>query len=895
MHRGWMPVALAVVVAACAPIPPPRAVQVPVRQFSVGDARLPSGLHIIVEDDASARVVATALVIGAGAADDPPGQEGLAHLVEHLSFRSHPEGQPALSSRLALQGIGAWNAVTSMDTTTYFQVGPPDTLASMLDADISRMLHPLQGVDADHFLGERGVVLSELQWRDESGQFHAVRRSILEQLFPPNHPYARGVGGTPETVSHLTLEQATTWSAAHYRPTRMTWVIAGALQREPTARMLAAKVPPELSDASALETPRVRPRTAVASPPPAPPTLPRVPAPVDRPTLRVAWTLPPARGTQETVIASLPALVESRWAEGIESTDAALDSFEDASVLTLDLEIKDGADPEKVLAELRKDWSAFWREGTLTSTNWIEKRFADVRAATIVALARHNDSLLVRTVNRALRARSSLDAATLKQQNAAIGQLTYRELLVTGARYVTGENLRAVLLTPAAAGTQERESRSPAAPVFAPELVRAEYPADNVGRFVRGPGLGRVSTFRARNGLEVVVVPEEKSGLVTLTLGLPGGRRTSSPPGLSDRLMWSVQSFDYAVPSSVGASVESWWTDDTGFLQYRGSAGNLPNLLAMMAERILTRRVVDPPKASFARASTHPQLETFDRFFWRAVHGDAAVARRRPLAELAKLSGSDAQRWLEQVLDPKRAVLVVSGDVRGSVQDEVEHWLERWSGSGGTAGSSLPPLPAAPGTLRVVKTALPHAKQVRVRLACATTGSTLEEEIALQLLATEVERQWNVLERETLGSSYGFSATTSAHRDGTHELLIAGRVNNEGMRRMAVAAAQAWKSFPELASTDTKLNRLKWEFGRAYNVSFLGSEMVGTAVAQQRLQGRPPSVLDEVPKALMRVNAEQMGRVGRQCKESAVLGLLGDPSALDVDALLPGAKTVAAR
>ena len=88
-------------------------------------------------------------MVGTGAADDPDSLAGLAHLVEHLNFRSHAAGEAPLSSRLALYGVGAWNGETTLETTTYYEVGAPETLPRLVDVAMARIVDPLQGVTPD--------------------------------------------------------------------------------------------------------------------------------------------------------------------------------------------------------------------------------------------------------------------------------------------------------------------------------------------------------------------------------------------------------------------------------------------------------------------------------------------------------------------------------------------------------------------------------------------------------------------------------------------------------------------------------------------------------------------------------------------------------------------------
>jgi len=881
--------AASLLASACAPMPPSSKIEMPVRRFSVANVELPSGLQVFVEDDATARVVASAFVVAAGSADDPPGQEGMAHLVEHLTFRARRPGQPNFSSWLALHGIGKWNGMTEMDLTSYYLVGPADTLSAIIDAEVMRMQSPLEGVDEETFKAERGVVIAELHTRDESGVLSELRHAVFSQLFSATHPYSRG--GSQESLASITLEQARAWAAIHYRPRNMTWVLAGALDRAQAAQLLDQRVPAPLREPDPSPPPRQPvPPPALDPPPPAPGTLPTVQALVSRPTLVVAWKLPPMRGSMEPVLSMLPALVtgEAR-ADRITSKGAGIVSMDDAAVLFLEAELEPDADPEEVWREMRNHLKDAWGGGTLRYQWFVEGRFGQVRGAAVVEIARKIESIVTRALMRAQRARVSHSASTFAALNQSISNLTYHDVLEAGRGNVTDGQARAVLLRPIAgqATAEERVDPNESEPAFAPEVVRAAYPAEVLARFARGPRLTQVSTFRASNGLEVVSIPEAGTGLVTVTLGIRGGRLTSSPPALADRFAWSYQSWTYEHPEWIGASVTNWWTDDTGFLEYHGASGNLSNLLAMLCERVLTRHPSHLTNVTLARLSPNPELDGFNKRFWEALLGPTGGKAQLSVAQAAALDETDAHRWFEEVLNPHSAVLVVVGDVKGNLQEEVEHWLGRWGGPEKVPASAVPPVPAAPGVLRVVKATLPHAKQLRVRLGCTATAASLDDELAFRLLADDLNRQWTKLERETLGSSYGFESSVQVRRDGSMRMLVSGRVENGSARRMTIAVAQTWKALGDAAFDDNRLGRLRWEYARDYNVRFLTTATISEDVVRHRIRGRPATAPDDVPAALERVSREQLDAVAKQCQASAVYGLLGEATALEVDAQLP--------
>jgi len=167
-------------------------------QYDVRTVDLSSGMRVIVEKDASRPLVAVASVVDVGGSDDPSGKEGLAHLVEHLAFRSLQDQKHPFGDLLEIAGAARWNASTSWDLTTYYEVGSKAALDGLLALELSRLARPLEGVTPEAFAAEREIVKNELFQRDEQGFVTAIFNRLSGALFPPGHPNARPVGGTEE-------------------------------------------------------------------------------------------------------------------------------------------------------------------------------------------------------------------------------------------------------------------------------------------------------------------------------------------------------------------------------------------------------------------------------------------------------------------------------------------------------------------------------------------------------------------------------------------------------------------------------------------------------------------------------------------------------------------------
>src|SRR5690242_19818360 len=103
--------ALAFAIASAAPV---------MAAPQVADFRLDNGLELVVISDHRVPVVTHMVWYKVGSADETPGKSGLAHFLEHLTFKGtemHPAGE--FSKVVALAG-GRENAFTSDDYTGYF-------------------------------------------------------------------------------------------------------------------------------------------------------------------------------------------------------------------------------------------------------------------------------------------------------------------------------------------------------------------------------------------------------------------------------------------------------------------------------------------------------------------------------------------------------------------------------------------------------------------------------------------------------------------------------------------------------------------------------------------------------------------------------------------------------
>ncbi len=186
-------------------------------------ARLDNGLTILVDESHSAPVVAIQVWVAVGSADERDGEDGLAHLHEHMLFKgttSRGVGEIARTVEAAGGEINAW---TSFDQTVYHVV-----LASKyFDLGLEVLADAVQNATFDpaELEREKKVVLEEIKrTRDMPG------RRLGELLFATAykaHPYGNPVLGSARTVSGVTRKAIRGFFSRNYRPERMTLVVAG--------------------------------------------------------------------------------------------------------------------------------------------------------------------------------------------------------------------------------------------------------------------------------------------------------------------------------------------------------------------------------------------------------------------------------------------------------------------------------------------------------------------------------------------------------------------------------------------------------------------------------------------------------------------------------------------
>ena len=102
---------------------------------------LDNGMQVVVVANHRAPVVAHWVWYKVGTADSPPGKSGLPHFLEHLMFKGSGTIPPGEFSKIVARNGGNDNAMTSYDSTAYFQMIAKDRLELVMAMEADRMVN----------------------------------------------------------------------------------------------------------------------------------------------------------------------------------------------------------------------------------------------------------------------------------------------------------------------------------------------------------------------------------------------------------------------------------------------------------------------------------------------------------------------------------------------------------------------------------------------------------------------------------------------------------------------------------------------------------------------------------------------------------------------------------
>lgn len=205
------------------------------QQVSFEAYDLDNGLHVILHQDNTVPVVATAVMYHVGSKDEDPERTGFAHFFEHLLFEGTENIARGDWFKIVSSNGGTNNANTTQDRTYYFELFPSNNLELGLWMESERMLHPVIneiGVET-----QNEVVKEEKRLRMDNAAYGQWIREVFKNLFK-KHPYRWTVIGSMEHLDAATLDEFIAFNKKYYVPNNAVLVVAGDIDVPKTKKMV---------------------------------------------------------------------------------------------------------------------------------------------------------------------------------------------------------------------------------------------------------------------------------------------------------------------------------------------------------------------------------------------------------------------------------------------------------------------------------------------------------------------------------------------------------------------------------------------------------------------------------------------------------------------------------
>jgi zinc protease len=867
---------------------------------SLKELVLPSGLRLLLDEDPGATTAGVVSVVAGGSSADPPGRDGLAHLVEHLTFRAVDTAADASErgatrgDRLIRYAVAEMNGYTTRDALIFYEFAPAQRLPSLIALEAQRLTAPLMGVDEDALAIERQVVGSEHLVRDDPRAGGWAAHALVPRLFPPQHPYARSPAGTDESRRKATLADARAFAEAAFRPERTTLLVAappGATSLEVIAEGLPAALRGDAAH-PVTRPPRVKvPGADAALADGVVAAVERKTSPLPTAELWIGWRLPAAVGAARATEEVL-----QRWLQGDVGSDSlleeepkirhvrvVLDPGASASVLLVRVLTAEGADPERiarvVVARVSSAWS---REPTERDAFDDLKRFYETEQLF------DDPPQVPRALMQALFAATSERATSMTDVWSQFRAVTSAAVAKLAYEHLTREKARAVMFTPAPAPADGAHAgvTAPLGAGSVREVVPGAAGWNPAELLPLSPPPAHVVTKKLENGLTVVTI-RRRGPTASAWLAFRGGTSDAEPPLIAELAM-RVRA-DARQATRLHMLPARGATRDLSYDVVRFLPSQLPEALTLLFAKATVAVQSWPTNEGLSRmlapmaAEEDAQVARGEGAFWRALFGDHPYARIVSAGDLGKLTRSDVDAWLGRVHTSRNAALVVMGDVAPadvehaagilSTQIKAPAWLADLA-----APPAVVPRPAGPAHVVPVITARRGAL-TDVRLACVLPSLTRADAGHFELLEHAVEARLNAALRSEHGETYGVSVDVQRLRGGTTYLVASTFVGDENLTRSLAALHREWQRWSQSGFDASEINVARWRLAGAQSFRFAsGDALVGRFLGDWNVE--PSALIEgEIQQPLFAdvgtLRGARVNELFATCKSNAVLGLTG--------------------
>lgn len=757
-----------------------------------------NGMRLLVLPNPDTNLVRVDVRYFVGAAEDPQGKSGLAHLAEHVSYQLQigEAGGGTINKLLSTTAL-YYNAYTIWDETHFMAVGLRESLPALLAIEAARMRTRCETVDDATFAREREVVRNEL--RSRSGQQATTMELLQRAFYGPGHAYARSVGGTDVELAGMTHADVCTFLASYYAPDRAILTVSGNVDLQAVVDLTGKLFGTVSKRASA-------PRTPIAAARPGG-TVARHELDVEEATALIAFPAAPFASYEAIGQQLLLTLFDQRLYDLVEKhaflTEASIGVTGGvrAPMLLVALSVRDPARLDEAVKLFFRDVAAFQRE--------------KLEPDQIVALRERRRAELLFAVEPFLReAPIFTDYLQYAGHDAFIAfeleriqEVRPEGLKLQAEQLFSSMGTHVLHIRPNAAARaveKRAELRFTPEPHDRREVPVNDSEADQPLIVPPRQKPPEIRHLELDNGLRVLLAPSLEYPVVDIRLVFPVGslHEPGDRPGLAHLAMSlltpnqpHVRSIrDYVAVHEMlaiqrmGGDIDRYGDERSTTFRMTGLAmyldGLLWNLYWLIETGIYPDEALERAQKRMARAqarqtATAAAARRYSQALVQALFGaDHPYARPGVDARsLARVDTGDLERFRDAHYRLGSATLIVTGRFDPYA---AEAEIRRLFGEGKPAAA--PPLPAIPAAAarsqpEYLAVFDPGSIQTDIVIAFDTEPGLDTNDAARRVLGELVEERMSSL-RFTLGATYGVSVTQSA-KEGPGIFLIHSSVDRE--------------------------------------------------------------------------------------------------------------------
>ncbi len=184
---------------------------------------------VVIPMNNGSNVVSTNIFYNVGSRNETMGKSGIAHMLEHLNFKSTKNLKAGEFDEIVKGFGGLNNASTSFDYTKYYIKSSSKNMEKSLEL-FAELMQNLTLKD-EEFQPERNVVAEERRWRTDNNPMGYLQYRLFNNAYI-YHPYHWTPIGFTEDIKNWTIEDIKDFHSTYYQPKNAVIVVAGDITKE---------------------------------------------------------------------------------------------------------------------------------------------------------------------------------------------------------------------------------------------------------------------------------------------------------------------------------------------------------------------------------------------------------------------------------------------------------------------------------------------------------------------------------------------------------------------------------------------------------------------------------------------------------------------------------------